>query len=485
MFRNIVQTLRQPVNVLFLFRAEEPKPRIVIVQTTAPTVVREEPAPCRVKLNIEVPHADVAQTLQELEREFRKVAKIPGFRPGKAPRQLLWRRHGDDIRGEAKDRLLQSGLRAALEQEDLQPETPPHIDNRDNLVVNPDDSFVFAAEFDVRPEFELPEYKGLGVSCDPVDVSDDRVEEAINQMLSSRTSYEKVERPAASDDLLKVSYKGTLAEPVEDLSESARYLLEADDTWLPLCEPELLPGAAAQLTGANPGDARDIDVAFPEGFHESALAGKSASYTVHVHEVHAASTPELDDDVARELGADDAEDARNRIRQNMEQRAKGEQDQAVRARLLNTILAKVDFPLPPQRLTGEIYGVLQALFQERARQGVSEDTLKEQGEELRQEAERIARIQLKRHYVLDRIAQQEGIEVPTEDVQQAIQYLAATHRTDAKDMLKRLQDSGRIYDLVEQVRQNKVMDYLIEHADIQDSVSAAPEDGGGSSSDTD
>ncbi len=437
------------------------------METTAPTVVREEPAPCRVKLNIEVPHEQVAATFRAVEKEFKKAAKIPGFRPGKAPRQLLWRRHGDDIRKEAKDRLLRSSLRTVIEQEDLKPETSPRIDNQDNLTADPDNSFVYAAEFDVPPEFELPTYKGISVSRESVTVGDEHIQEVIDQMLTSRTSYDKVDRPAEAEDLLKVSYEGKLDEEVEDLPESAKYLLGAEGTWLALREPEILPGATEQLKGSAAGDTKEMNVTFPDEFHEPTLAGKSATYNVTVQEVHAATVPELTDDIAKELGAEDVDDAKERIRQNIEHREKAEQDRAVRDQILQKLLGKVDFPLPPQMLARETYSVLQRLYQEQVRNGVAEDELKGQGEQLHQQAEEIAKRQLKQHYLLAKIADQENIDVNPNEVQQMVQYLAATNRTNAEDMMKRLQENGRILDLVNHIRENKTLDVLVEQADIQ------------------
>ncbi len=438
------------------------------MDTTAPTIVREEPTPCRVKLNIEVPPQKVEEVFTAVEKQFHTAARIPGFRPGKAPRTLLLRHYGERINEDVKDRLFRWALQEALKAEDLQPETMPRVENEENVRVQRDDAFVFAVSFDVAPSFELPEYKKIAVRQEAVAVAEEQVEQFIEGMLRNRTSYEKVERPAEPEDLLKVSYHGKLDGKSTELPESARYLLDADDTWIALRQPEIFPGVAEKLKGAEAGETRQIAVEFPEDYYEKALAGESIGYTVQIHEVHAALVPEFTDEVARQMGVESADHARQQIKENLEARQQQEQQEAVRNQVLAALMEKVDFPLPPARLAQETYQVLMRLYEQESRQGKDEEALREDAEKLHQRAEELARQQLKRHYLLSRIADEEDLRVSQQELGAMIQYLSRMNRISPKAMHKRLEENHQLGNLVEHILENKTISRLTELADVQE-----------------
>jgi len=440
---------------------------------TVPVIVREEPAPCRIKLNIEIPQAKVAELYDAVEREFVRQAQVPGFRHGKAPRSLLRRHYGPRINDTVMDRLLRWGTGEALRQENLEPETVPRIENEDNLQVRPDAGLVYTVSFDVAPAFELPDYKHIAIRQEAVEVSDDQVEQVIMEVLRSRTSYDKVDRPAQPEDLLKASYHSQLEDA--ELPESARYLLQADETWIALREPEIFPGVTEKLSGGEAGETRQITVSFPEDFYEEALRGKTVEYTVHIDEVHAASTPEFTDDVARQFGADSADQARERIRQSLVARGQEHRQEALRNQLLKQLLDQLDFPLPPAMVARETYQVLLRLYQREVQQRTSEESLNERRDQLRHQAEKIARSHLKRHYLLRRIAAAENIQVERHELNDMLQYLSRVNHVSPKVMQRRLEDNNQLGDLADHILESKTISRLMALADIQPAAAPAPQ----------
>ena len=434
-------------------------------------VVREEPAPCHIKLNVEVPQDAVAGMIKEVESEYRKSAQLPGFRKGKAPWKLLRSKYGSDIQDDAKTRLLRAALSEAIDRENLQPETSPHVENQDELRVDPEQEFVFAAEFDVTPEFELPDYKGIEVTRPANEVADDEVDTFIDQLMEQRTSYEKAEKAAEAGDLLKASYEGHLRDDdaaEEELGDSAKYLLCADDTWIALCEPELLPGISEKLVGAEADSDHEVAIDFPDDFYEDALAGKTADYKVHVDEVHVSQRPEFTDDMAKQLGAEDKADAREKIKASLGSQREQQQNEAVREEIVEKLVSRVDFPLPPRVLASETYNTMSRMFQERQRQGVAVDQLREQQDELHKEAEEVAKTRLKRRYVLRKVADAEELKAERRDVQGMIQMLSRHHQMPEKELIERLQQTGGINDLVDTVVENKAIQRLVELANIEE-----------------
>ncbi len=440
------------------------------MDSTALTVVRNEVEPCRIKLDIEVPAAQVKPVFEKALKEYHKHVRIPGFRPGKAPRGLLLSRYGKEIREEAIRQLVRTSVDQALDQEKITPETQPRILDDDKLALDPEQSFIFSISFDTAPEFELPEYKGLKATRAEAAVDEAAVQAVIDQWLEQRASYEKVDRPAEAGDLLKASYKGQLldAEGVE-LAESAKFLMEADNTWLSLREPEILPGCTELLAGVEAGTEKTITVEFPETYFDKSLAGQKAEYVVTVAEVHAAQTPELTDEMAQSMGIEDAAQMRENVRRHLESNHEAQQQEAVRRQVMDTLMAGLEFPLPPSLLQRETYEALRRALEQHSRSGKSPDQLQSAQGEMMDEARQNAASRLRQSFVLRAIAEKEKIEVSGQELDQAIAELSRIHKMSPKILARRLSDNGRIADLYTQLCESKTVERLIELAEIQDS----------------
>jgi len=424
-------------------------------------VVREEPAPCRVKLDVEVSAETVDSVIGRVEKEYRRYARIPGFRPGKAPRTLLKRHYGTRILDDAKDRILREGTQGALSDQDISPLTVPQVENEQELTLEESAEFVFAVEFDTTPTFEVPDYKTLTLPSEDVGVEDEKVEDFISQLLSSRASYDKVDRAAEEGDLLKATYQARIDEEME-IPPTAKFLAEGKDTWVALRDPEILPGVTKVLAGAEPGSQHDIEIEFPEDFYETAFAGKKLPYHFEILEVHASSTPELTDDVAQQLGAESADDVRERVRANLESEGLREKAEAVRTSVVDQLLGKIEFSVPPSMHARESYDVLVNMYQEAARGGTDEAQLREQLDSMRQQADEQATANLKRRFVLEKIADEEDIRVDPQELDATIKMMASYQKVTEKKCLQRLRESGRLMDLLDDMRSSKVIQRIIQ-----------------------
>lgn len=424
-------------------------------------VVREEPAPCRLKLDVEVPVETVDDIVGRVERDYRRYARIPGFRPGKAPKSLLRRHYGTRVIDDAKDRLLREATKAAIDDQNVQPLTVPQVENEQQLRLVEGQNFVFAVEFDVAPEFDLPDYKSLDLPASEAGINEENVEDFIERLLSSRVSYDQVDRPAGAGDLLKATYQAVIDDGTE-VPASAKYLAEGKETWVALREPEILPGIVDSLVGVEGGTEKDVQVQFPDDFYETAFAGKTFSYHFEILEVHASTTPELTDDVAKQLGAENAEDVRERVRSNLEEQTRREQAEARRQAVVEQLLAKVDFPVPPALLARESYQVLLRMYQEAARGGTPEEELEGRIQEMRQQADETARRNLMRNFVLEKIAKEESLSVEPDELDATVRMVAAYQGVTEKKCLRRLQESGRLIDLLDDMRNSKTIQRILE-----------------------
>jgi trigger factor len=429
-------------------------------------IQREDVAPCRVKLTVELPVERVEKVYNASLQTFNRQAPVKGFRPGKIPRKLLLRRFGEDIANHAKGELLQAGVQEAIEQEGFEPETRPVIENESALRLTVGETFVFAVSFDVSPQFELPEYKGIEVSRDASAVSEDSVAEWIDGWLQRQAQYGKVDRPAAEGDLLKASYKAPLPEGSEEPPATAKFYIDAEDTWLPLRDPELLPGVTELLVGCEPGTEKDVEITFPEDHGEKSLAGLTLPYHITISEVHGLETPELDDELAQKAGLESADEIRERVRDNLDAEKKRDQEQAIRDQVLRALTADAKFDLPPSILSRTTASAMQRLHEQEMRAGANGDGATKNHEQLLERANEQAREELVRFYMLSKIADIEDIKVESADLDQALQMFASMENATPKVVLRRLRDSGRLNQLLLNLRESKTIDFLVANAKV-------------------
>ena len=436
-------------------------------------VTRRDLESCRVRLDIEVPLPRVQAAFAAALAAVRTSARLPGFRPGKAPAALVQRRFRKEIEEDVKQKLMAAAVEEACKLQNLTMETTPRLEDAETVGVAADAPLLFSVSFDTPPEFALPEYKGIRVLRSAATVDEDSVQVVIDRFLQQRASFNQVERPAAAGDLLKVTYHGVLQDEAQDVPENARFMLDAEETWLALRPPEILPGSTAALEGAEPGTARELEIVFPDDYPEAALQGRRGQYTFQVLEVHAASVPEFTDDIAREIGAENTGMVRDRVRQNLAADRARQQQQAAREQVVQTLLDQLDFPVPPAMLARETHQTVGRLVEQELREGRTDAQIREQQADLVARAQRLAALQLKRRYVLGRIADQEKIEIKADELRSTIDTVSAYNRVTPKVAQRRLRESGRLGDLVIGIREAKTIDRLLELAEFVDSEPAA------------
>jgi len=434
---------------------------VATVETSNLMVVREIIEPCRIKLNIAVPVERVKAIFEKTQKEFGKFGKVPGFRPGKSPRDLVLRHYGKTIREEAKKELLKTAADEAIKQEKLEAETTPRLENPEKLEFVETTAFTFSISFDVTPTFTVPDYKNLNLVRPAITVDESSVNQAISGLLERRATFEKVEREAQAGDLLKVNYHGTLSESGLVLPDNVKFLLDGQGTWLPLRKPEIIPGATVALVGAKPGAEVTFPVCFPEDFFEKTLVGKNADFTVTVLEVHATQTPALTDDLARQMGAKDAADMKDRVKTMLSTQETRRQDETLRQQILEVVLNLPDFAMPPSLLSRQTLQDFLHTYEAELRKGRKEDEVKAEQEQMMEKSKNASRIQMKRYYVLRAIAEQEKISVDPQEVMAVVEHLAKTQNLSPKVAQRRLADSGGLEDIFVHLRESKTLDRIL------------------------
>jgi trigger factor len=422
----------------------------------------------RVKLTIEVPADEFRADLDGTYRSIANEIKIPGFRKGKAPKQIIDAQVGQDVvLDEFVNARVPGYFRTAVSDEDLAPIGDPDVDVEQ---LEPGKPFIFTATVEVRPRLELaPEdYKGVMVERPVVTVTEDEIDGWIERLRRQFAELEPVSRPAQDGDFVTVNV--TVKRNGEDVESLAR-----EDYLYAIGSGEFGAGMDAQLPGKKPGDILAFDDVLPDALGEE-LGGQKASFSVLVKDVKGLKLPEIDDELAKTASEfDTMQQLRDDLRTKIAEVKEREADGAIRDRVLQAMIDTVDVELPESLIEDETrHRILHA--EERAqRLGISLDRYLElQGwdrDRLTEDSRDHALRAIKADLVLEGVARAEKLEVSAEEIGAEIGALAQAYQEDPRVLAKKLDKSGQIVTLAGDIIRSKALDILVEHADIRTEAS--------------
>ena len=422
----------------------------------------------RVRVEVEVGSDALERELQSAAGEIGRDLRVPGFRKGKVPPQVVIRQVGREaVLDEAVRRALPNWYEEALHDAGVAAVGDPKLD----LTELPDQGapLAFSIEVGVVPEAKLGDYRGIEVGRRQAEVSGDELQAELERMRESLASLETVEREAGQADFVVIDFSGSVeGEPFEG-GDARGHLLE-------LGSGRLIPGFEEQLTGARGGDSRQVKVTFPDDYPAEQLAGKEAVFAVEVKEVKEKRLPELDDEFAVQAGGFDTLDE---LRQEVAGRLGEAEERAIdgefREAAVDAVVAKAELDLPHELVHSKAHEMWHRTARRLSAQGVDPSRYLELSgkseEELVHEAEPEAELALKREAVLAAIVKREGIEVSDEEVEQALSQAAVPEdggrrpsEKQLKRALKRARAQGAEDALREDIAMRKAVDLIVEHA---------------------
>jgi trigger factor len=401
------------------------------------------------------------------DRAFRRLvkkAKLPGFRPGKVPRKIFEQTYGaETITNEAMEDVVPTVYAKAVREHDLEPVDRPKME------LLPEDGGQprrIKAVVDVRPDINLGEYKGLTVNAEPVKVTDEDVDRALKTLARDRATLVPVEREARLGDVVTIDYEGKIdGVPFEGGS--------AQGQQTELSEERFIPGFAGGIAGMKAGETKDVQATFPDDYQQTDLAGKTAVFTISLHEVKELEMPPLDDDLARAVSQNQTldelkADIRKRLHAAAEARIKRETGNDIVERLV----AAHDFPLPEVLVEREVDGMVSDGASMAARMGMSfDDYLKavnKTEDDLRKEYRPDAERRVKGTLILESIAKAENITATPADIQSELQSLARQYGQPVDRIRQAL--GNNLLSLMDGIVRNKTVEFLVEHAKTQEAT---------------
>lgn len=436
-------------------------------------VTVQDLAPCKKLVRVEVEAQTVDETVAAVTKDYQREAAFPGFRPGKAPREMVLRKYEKHILDEVKRKLISDSYKKAVDEQKLDVVGHPDIEE---IQFSRGQPLQFAATVETAPQFELPEYKGLLIKREAQRVSDEDVEKALTVLREQRVSFKTVERPAATGDMAVVNYTGSSeGKPITEIAPTAKGLTEQKNFWLDIGSNSFIPGFADQLMGAKAGDRRTVNVDFPADFVTPQLAGKKGVYEVEVVEVKEKVLPVLDDALAKEFGAEDLEKLRAGVRRDLENELEFKQKKAVRNQIVRTLLDRVNFDLPETSVSQETRNVVYDIVRDTQKRGFTREAIEQQKEQIYSAAAQGAKERVKFAFLMQKIAEKEDIKVSQDEIAQRVGYLAMTYQIPAEKFAKDLQKRNGLIEIYDQIVNEKVFQMLEQNAKFEEVAPASGE----------
>lgn len=422
----------------------------------------EAVGPSRKQIAIEVPAAEVDSAYQDAVTNYQRFARIPGFRPGKAPVNMVKSRFKKEILKDLKEFLIPRHYHDALKQEKIDVVRVIEVTDAEPAEGKP---FAFTVTVDVVPEFELPDYKSIRIAPQPVEVTDASVDEVIDQMRDRMATYEVVEgRVAEKTDRVSVNYEATMdGQPMVDKVGEHKILAQAKDIGV-ILDPNysFIQEFAEGLVGLKAGDKKNIEVNFDENFVEKSLANKKAIYAVEVLKVEVKKLPEVTPEFIKSIGGETLESLRERIRADLTRMKADQERRRVRDEIAKQLNEQTAMTLPQSEVQRQTANEVYDMVQYNTSRGLAREAIEENREQIFSAAAKSAEDRLKLRYILLKIAGSEKFDVTGNEIEQHIRHLAQRAHKDPAKVKAEFQKNGVMDDVKDDLLVEKAMNFLME-----------------------
>jgi len=424
-------------------------------------------SPTRKEIKIEIETSAVRESYDRVSDRYAKQAKVPGFRPGHAPRSVVRTRFKSEIQGEVLQELIPHAVNEAIEKHELSVIGEPDVqlENEEALEKFGSQSIGVKVAVEVLPKIDLKSYKGLEAARRIRPVNDAGVDEMLEALRETSAAMQPVEdRNSALGDTVTVSVDGAF------LDEPEAEHVKAEDVEVTLGGKGVQQEFNDNLLDVKADDERTFTVAYPEDFSAKDLAGKRVEYTAKVSAVRVKELPEMDDEWAKSLGEDfdSLNTLKTKIREDMEKRSGMEADHRLRADLMAKLLEGNPFEVPPSMVDHQTNRRLESVVRDMISKGVDPRNEQMNWEGAREELKAQAEADVRSSLLLERIADEEKIEASDEEVEAEIEALAASSKQPIEQVRSVLTKEGGERSIANRLRNRKALDFLVENARVTD-----------------
>jgi trigger factor len=410
---------------------------------------------CKHSLEISVPVEEVETEMGKVVSSFQSKAKLPGFRPGKAPASLIRKQFQADIRQQVLENLIPKFLQKRVEEEELRVVGRPDITK---VKFDQGEPLEFTAEFEVSPDIELKEYKDVTVHYHDPEVTDEDVDKRIESIRDRKAEYINIDpRPLEDGDFAVVSLEtigGVEGDPVKQ-----------DELMIEIGASDTVSGFTEGLRGASPGDDREFDVVYPEDYGQPKLAGRTVRFKAHVKGVRKKELPELNDEFAKDLGDyQSLEELKEVIRKTIFSERQYEAQQEAKNKLVETLVDTHEFPIPEAYVDRQIQNRLEQTLRSLQAEGADIKNLKLDWQKVKDTQRDKAVREVKASLLLGKIADRESIAATRDEVDKEIERMAKQQREPVAALKFRMEKDGSLSRVASHIQTEKTLNFLFEHS---------------------
>ena len=409
---------------------------------------------CKRSLEIEIPVEEVETAQDRVTQSLKQRVRLPGFRPGKAPVSLIKSRFESEIRSEVIESLVPAAFRKQVDKEELKVVGTPDISD---LHFEAGEPIRFKAEFEVAPDVEVGEYRGLSVKYAEPTVSEEEVDQRLETMRESKADYVNVDpRPIETGDHILAHLRSVsgLEEPVDQ-----------DNLQIEVGGPDTLQAFTDHLIGAQPDETKEFDITYPEDYGSEKLAGKTVQFQLTPKVIRRKELPVLDDEFARDLGDyQTLTELRDAVHKTIFREKQAAAQHAAKEELVDRLVESHDFPIPEAYVDYQIENQTRARLREITGQDVDLAKLNLNWKDIKEKQRDKAVRSVKAALLLDRIADRESIHATNDEVDHELQHIARHEREPVPAVRNRLQKDGSLGRIADNIRSQKTLDFLFEQA---------------------
>jgi trigger factor len=427
--------------------------------------------PCKKHVTVAIARSEVTRQFDESLGTMAREAMVPGFRPGHAPRSLVEKRFRKQVAEQVKSTLLMAALEQLDADHKLNPIAQPQLDV-DAVTIPDEGPLTFEMDVEVRPEFPLPAYKAMAVKRPVKAISEADVDVQLKLFLERYAqTVPKLEGGAEIGDFLTVDMT---------FSRDGRVLNEAKEVQFRL-QPELrfqdgsVPEVGKALAGVKPGESREAQAQIGSGSADPNLRGQAIAVTFQVHDLKQIRLPEVDAAFLHTIGFDSADELRQALREILERRLRGQQRQAVRREVMDTLIQETSFDLPADLVGRQEKATVRRLVMEMQQEGLNPGEIRAREASIRANAHESTRRSLKEFFILAQIAEAEDIKVEDEDFEIEIEAIAARSDESPRRVRARVEKEGLADALASQILERKTLDRILEFVKFEEVPLVEPE----------
>jgi trigger factor len=410
------------------------------------------------EISVEIPADEVARETETIIQKYQKVARLPGFRAGHVPASIIRQRFKEDLKSDVVEALVPKYFNKEAQRQGLIPVSQPRVTD---LHIHDGEPLRFKASFEIMPEIKVEGYKELRADHPHIEVKEEEVEDALNNVRDQHATFTTVEGSTLGDgDFAQASMDGRPKDG--GVQDDKTQPVHMDEVLIEIGGKNTVPEFSANLRGASAGDTREFEVVYPEDAPENRLAGKTFVYTVKVQAIKQKTLPELNDEFAKELGEFTSVDqVRKQIRENIEAERKQTLERESKDKLVVELVKRNDFEVPESLVDRQIDLRLERGLRALAAQGMKmEDMKKMDLPRLRAGQHDQAVQDVKSALLLDRIAELEKIDVGDDELNQELEALAAQTKQTSEAVRARLTQDGGLDRIRNRIRNEKTLEFL-------------------------